>query len=194
MRRYICTYEEHIWFTSIGIDACASFEYTSRGYTSQCREEGTIIVFETGKFLLIPKIFVGINKMQPVVWTLIGLVTYVCGLVLVVTMTPRLWKFSYDEWMFMGYAIAVVSGGILVFVPLGITFALFNGSFGVKIFDFLLLVGIFVVGLRMSLRSFRPRYAGGTFQVSRILAGSFCLLLLAASVYCIFLLFLTPQS
>lgn len=132
--------------------------------------------------------------MQPVVWTLIGLVAYVCGLVILVTMTPRLWKFRYDEWMFMGYAVAVVSGGILVFVPLGITFALFNGSFGVKIFDFLLLVGIFVIGLGMSLRSFRPRYAGGTFQISRILAGSFCLFLLAASVYCIFLLFLTPQS
>ena len=132
--------------------------------------------------------------MQPVVWTLIGLVAYVCGLVIVITMTPRLWKFKFDEWMFMGYAVAVVSGGILVFVPLAITFALFNGSFGVKIFDFLLLVGIFVVGLRMSLRSFRPRFAGGTFQVSRILAGGFCLLLLAASIYCIVLLFLPTQA
>jgi hypothetical protein len=132
--------------------------------------------------------------MQPVVWTLIGLVAYVCGLVIVITMTPRLWKFRFDEWMFMGYAVAVVSGGILVFVPLAITFALFNGSLGVKIFDLLLLIGIFVVGLRMSLSSFRPRNAGGTFQVSRILVGSFCLLLLAASVYCIILLFLPPQA
>ncbi|HYX50468.1 MAG TPA: hypothetical protein VE843_12035 [Ktedonobacteraceae bacterium] len=132
--------------------------------------------------------------MQLVVWTLLGLVAYVCGLVIVVTMTPRLWKFKYDEWMFMGFAVAIVCGGILVFVPLAITFALFNGSFGVKIFDFLLLVGIFVIGLRMSLRSFRPRFAGGTFQISRILAGSFCLLLLAASVYCIILLFLPTQA
>ena len=132
--------------------------------------------------------------MQPVIWTLIGLVAYVSGLVIVVTMTPRLWKFKFDEWMFMGYAVAVVSGGILVFVPLAITFAIFNGSFGVKIFDFLLLVGIFVVGLRMSLRSFRPRFAGGTFQVSRILAGSFCFLLLVASLYCIILLFLPTKA
>ena len=136
----------------------------------------------------------GLNTMQPVVWTLIGLIAYVCGLVIVITMTPRLLKFSYDEWKFMGFAVAVVLGGIMAFVPLAITFALFNGSLGVKIFDFLLLVGIFVVGLRTSLRSFRPRNAGGTFQVSRILAGSFCLLLLAASVYCIILLFLPPQS
>lgn len=132
--------------------------------------------------------------MQPVVWTLLGLVAYIFGLVIVITMTPRIWKFKYDEWKFMGYAVVVVSGGILAFVPLAITFALFNGSFGVKIFDFLLLAGIFVVGLRMSLRSFRPRFAGGTFQVSRILAGSFCLLLLAASAYCIILLFLPPQA
>ena len=132
--------------------------------------------------------------MQPVVWTIIGLIAYACGLAIVISMTPRLWKCRYDEWMFMGYAVAVVSGGILLFVPLGITFALFNGSFGVKIFDFLLLVGIFVVGLRMSLRSFRPRFAGGTFQVSRILAGSFCLLLLAASIYCMILLFVPSQA
>jgi hypothetical protein len=132
--------------------------------------------------------------MQSIVWTLIGLIAYVCGLVIIVTMTPRLWKFRYDDWMFMGYAVAVVSGGILVFVPLGITFALFNGSFGVKVFDFLLLVGILIIGLRMSLRSFRHRYASGTFQVSRFLAGSFCLLLLAASVYCIILLILPQQS
>ena len=136
----------------------------------------------------------GLDRMQPAVWTLIGIVAYVCGLVIVITMTPRLWKFSYDEWKFMGCAVAVVSGGILAFVPLAITFALFNGSLGVKVFDFLLLAGILVVGLRTSLRSFRPRNAGGTFQVSRILAGSFCLLLLAASVYCIILLFLPPQS
>lgn len=132
--------------------------------------------------------------MQPVVWTLLGLIAYACGLVIVVTMTPRLWKFNYDEWMFMGFAVAVVCGGILVFVPLAITFALFNGTLGVKIFDFLLLFGILVVGLRMSLRSFFPRYGGGTFQVSRILAGSFSLLLIAASVYCIILLLLPPQS
>jgi hypothetical protein len=131
--------------------------------------------------------------MQPVLWTLIGLIAYVGGLVIVVTMTPRLGQYRYDEWMFMGYAVVVVSGGILLFVPLAITFALFNGTFGVKVFDFLLLVGIFVVGLSMSLRSFRPRFVGGTFQVSRILAGSFCLLLLAASVYCIILLFVPSQ-
>jgi hypothetical protein len=136
----------------------------------------------------------GIDRMQPVIWMLIGLVAYVCGLILVIAMTPRLLNLRYDEGLFMVIAVAVVLGGVLAFAPLAITFALFNGSFGVKILDFLLLAGIFVVGLRMSLRSFRPHYGSGTFQVSRILAGSYCLLLLAASMYCIIVLFLPTQS
>jgi hypothetical protein len=142
----------------------------------------------------MPNILNGEDKMQPYVWTIFGLVAYVCGLVILITMTPRLLKLRYDEVQFMGIAVVVVSGGILAFAPLGITFALFNGSFGVKIFDFVLLVGIFVVGLIMALRSFRPRYVGGTFQVSRILAGSYCFILLAASIYCIILLFLPAQT
>ena len=28
--------------------------------------------------------------MQPVVWTLIGLIAYVCGLVIIITMTPTI--------------------------------------------------------------------------------------------------------
>lgn len=132
--------------------------------------------------------------MQLAVWTLIGLVAYVCGLWIIMTMTPRLMKLRFDEGLFMGIAAADVFGGMLAFAPLAITFALFNGTFGVKILDFLLLAGIFYVGLRMTWRSFRPRSSGGTFRVSRILVGSYSLLLLAASIYCIVLLFLSPQS
>ncbi len=131
--------------------------------------------------------------MQIAVWTLIGLAAYVCGLWIVMTITPRLLKLRYDEGLFMGLATADILGGMMAFAPLAITFALFNGSLGVKILDFLLLAGIFYVGLRTSLRSFRSRFSGGTFRVSRILVGSYCLLLLAASVYCIVLLFLPSQ-
>jgi len=132
--------------------------------------------------------------MQIAVWTLIGLVAYVCGLWIVLTITPRLLKLRFDEGLFMGLAAAEIGGGMLAFAPLAITFALFNGSFGVKILDFLLLAGIFFVGLRMSLRSFRPRFPDQTYRVSRILVGGYCLLLLVASAYCIVLLFLPPQS
>ena len=38
------------------IDAYASFEYTSRGYNFQFVEEGTIVVSDGVKCLLVPKI------------------------------------------------------------------------------------------------------------------------------------------
>lgn len=133
----------------------------------------------------------GLERMQHVIWTLIGLVAYICGLVIIVAVTPRLWRLRFDEGLFMAIAAADVLGGILAFAPIGITFALFNGTFGIKALDFLLLVGIFIVGLRMSLRSFRTRYKGGTFQLSRILVGSYSLLLVAAAVYSIVLLFVS---
>lgn len=132
----------------------------------------------------------GSGRMQPVLLTVIGVIAYICGLLIIITVTPRLLKLNFDEGLFMGIAATDVFGGILAFAPVGITFALFNGTFGIKIVDFLLLVGILIVGLRMSLRSFRPRYPAGTFQVSRMLAGSYCLLLLAAALYAIVLLFL----
>jgi hypothetical protein len=133
----------------------------------------------------------GLERMQHVIWTLIGLVAYICGLVIIVAVTPRLWRLRFDEGLFMAIAAADVLGGILAFAPIGITFALFNGTFGIKALDFLLLVGIFIVGLRMSLRSFRTRYKGGTFQLSRILVGGYSLLLVAAAVYSIVLLFVS---
>ncbi len=133
----------------------------------------------------------GSGRMQPVLLTVIGVIAYIFGLLIIITVTPRLLKLNFDEGLFMGIAAADVFGGILAFAPVGITFALFNGTFGIKILDFLLLVGILIMGLRMSLRSFRPRYPAGTFQVSRILAGSYCLLLLAAALYAIVLLFLS---
>ena len=108
---------------------------------------------------------------------------------IVVNATPRLLKLSFDEGLFMGIAAADVLGGILAFAPIGITFALFNGAFGIKVLDFLLLAGILFVSLRMTLRSFRPRYMGGTYRVSRILAGSYCALLFAAAIYALILLF-----
>ena len=133
----------------------------------------------------------GLERMQQVLWTLIGLVAYICGLVIIVAVTPRLWKLRFDEGMFMGLAAADVLGGILVFAPIGITFALFNGTVAIKLFDFLLLVGIFIVGLWMSLRSFRPPYKGGTFQISRVLVGSYSLLLVAAALYSIVHIFVS---
>lgn len=135
----------------------------------------------------------GVDNMQPVVWTVIGLIAYIGGLAIILTMTPRLLKLRFDEGLFMGIAAADVFGGLLAFAPVGLTFALFNGAFGIRVLDFLLLVGIVVVALRIAVRSFRPRYMAGTFQTTRMLAGGYGLLLLAAALYSMVLLILPSQ-
>src|SRR5260370_9299003 len=119
--------------------------------------------------------------MQPVVWTVIGLIAYIGGLAIILTMTPRLLKLRFDEGLFMGIAAADVFGGLLAFAPVGLTFALFNGAFGIRVLDFLLLGGIFVVALRIALRSFRPRYMAGPFQTTPMLARASGLFLRPAS-------------
>jgi len=128
--------------------------------------------------------------MQQFLLTLACLIAYAGGLVILVKVTPRLLSLSFDEGMFMGIAAADVFGAILAFGAVGITFALFNGYIPIRVLDFLLLVGILIVGIHMSLRSFRPRSIKDTFPVSRVIAGSYCLLLFVAALYLIVWLFL----
>lgn len=128
--------------------------------------------------------------MQQFLLTFVCLIAYAGGLVILVTVTPRLLFLSFDEGMFMGIAAADVFGAILAFGAVGVAFALFNASIPIRVLDFLLLVGILIVGIRMSLRSFRPRNIKGTFPVSRVIAGSYCLLLFVAALYLIVWLFL----
>jgi hypothetical protein len=127
-----------------------------------------------------------------VLGTLASLIAYIGGLFIVIKVTPLLLSRQYDEGLFMGIAAADIVGGILAFAAVMVTFALLNGTQNVitRIFDTVLLVGIFLIAVRMSLHSFRPRIVAGTFLVSRILAGSFCLLLVLAATYAIVLLFL----
>jgi hypothetical protein len=127
-----------------------------------------------------------------VLGTLASLIAYIGGLFIVIKVTPLLLFRQYDEGLFMGIAAADIVGGILAFAAVMVTFALFNGTQNVitRVFDTVLLVGIFLIAVRMSLHSIRPRTVAGTFLVSRILAGSFCLLLILAAIYAIVLLFL----
>ncbi len=128
--------------------------------------------------------------MQQFLLILACLIAYAGGLVILIKVTPRLLYLSFDEGMFMGIAAADVCGAILVFGAVGITFALFNGNIPTRGLDFLLLVGILIVGIRMALRSFRAGNIKGTFPVSRVVAGSYCLLLCVAAFYLIVWLFL----
>src|SRR6266566_3457918 len=118
-----------------------------------------------------------------VLWTLASLIAYVCGLIILVKVTPLLLSRSYDEGLFMAIAAGDVFGGLFVFGAVALTFALFSGSFAIRVLDFLLLVGIIIVSARLSYISFR--------RASRIVAGTYCLFLVLAALYYMVLLF-TP--
>jgi len=133
----------------------------------------------------------GLIHMLFVLGTLASLVAYAGGLFIVIKVTPLLLSRRYDEGLFMGIAAMDILGSILSFAAVMVSFALLNGTQNIvtRVFDTVLLVGIFLIAVRMSMRSFRPRITTGTFLVSRILAGSFCLLLTLAALYAIVLLF-----
>ena len=121
--------------------------------------------------------------MSNVIWVLMGIIAYIAGLAIIIQVTPRLLLRSYDEGLFMGIAAIDIMGALFVFGAVGLTYALFSGNFAVKVLDFLLLVGILIVGSRTALFSFRPRRAKGTFRASRIMAGIYCLALALAACW-----------
>jgi hypothetical protein len=126
-------------------------------------------------------------------WTLLCLIAYIGGLVILVWVTPHLLTRSYDEGLFMGIAVADIFGGMLAFGAVAITFGIFSGNFGSKVLDFVLLIGILIVGGRMSLRSFRSRSFSGTYLTSCIVAGSYGAFLTLAALFYIVIL-LVPSS
>lgn len=127
--------------------------------------------------------------MSPALWTVLSLIAYICGLAIILKVTPRLYKLAYDEGLFMVIAGADVLGAIFAFSAVEITFAAFNGTFSIRVLDFFLLVGIFIIGMRVTMRSLRPRFTGGTFRISRILVGCFGIFLLLATFFSLVFLF-----
>ena len=129
--------------------------------------------------------------MSYVLWTLACLGAYVCGLITLVKVTPLLLARSYDEGLFMVIAAGDVFGGLFVFGAVALTFALFSGTFAIRMLDFLLLLGILIVSARLSYISFRPRRTRTFRRASRIVAGTYCLFLVLAALYSMVLL-VTP--
>jgi hypothetical protein len=127
--------------------------------------------------------------MQPFLWTFLCLIAYIGGLVIITRVTPLLFSYEYYEGMFLGVAVADIVGGILAFGALVVTYGLFSGAFGIRVLDFLLLVGIFIVGLRMVRLSMRPREAHA-YLSSRVAAGIYCGLLALAAILSLILLFM----
>ena len=128
--------------------------------------------------------------MQGLLWTLISIVIYIGGLVIIARMTPMMPSHAFDEGVFMGLAALAILGALLAFGAIVVTYFLFSGNIGVRALDFLLLLGILIVATRTSLRSFHPHKSTATFSVSRVLAGSYCILLTIAALCYIVLLFI----
>lgn len=121
--------------------------------------------------------------------TLLCLVSYGGGLVLLHRITPMLLRSRFDDVFFMGLAAAIIIGSLLAFAPIGILFAYFNSILSVRIFDVILLLGIAVVALRIGYRCFRPAYTTQVVRLSGILAGSYYILVLGLATYAVVLMF-----
>ncbi|HEX7733483.1 MAG TPA: hypothetical protein VF458_01425 [Ktedonobacteraceae bacterium] len=119
------------------------------------------------------------------------LVAYIAGLVLLVRIMPRLIKRAFDEALFIGVAALAILGAMLAFGSIGVTFALFSGSLGARIWVALLLLILGIITLRTSINAFRPRYNSyqSANKTSRLLTGSFFLLLAVAAAALLALLF-----
>jgi hypothetical protein len=128
--------------------------------------------------------------MSDFLWVIGSLIAYIGGLVVIWQVTPRMLGRSYDEGLFMAIAALDIVGALLAFGAVVVTFALFNGAIGIRVMDFILLVGILLLGVRMAWFSFRPRLLTNTVAVSRVIAGVYCLCLALAALYYIVQMFM----
>ena len=123
-------------------------------------------------------------------WTIVCLIGYGGGLVVLWRVTPLIVVRSYDEGLFMAIMALDIFGGIFAFGAVTITFALFSGNFPIRLLDFFLLLGILIVGARLAYTSFRAnRHRRGSYLASRIVAGVYCLALALAALFYLVLLF-----
>ena len=127
--------------------------------------------------------------MQYFLWTLLSIIAYIVGLVMLLQVTPRLFRFAFDEPAFIGVAALDILAGLLTFGTLFVTYSVFNGNFPIKVLDFFLLIGILAVSIRLALSDRKLRTITGTSIISWWLAEIYCLFLALASFYCIIQLF-----
>ncbi len=120
--------------------------------------------------------------------TLLSLVAYIVGLVLILKATPRLLFRSYDEIRFMVLAVLAILGAFLTFGGIVVSLAVWDGNIGIKAVDFILLVLVILITGRMAVSCFRNTKQDVQF-VSRYAAGVFCLFLSLSAVYYIVALF-----
>ena|SRR5579884_3303308 len=127
--------------------------------------------------------------MQSFLWVLLGIIAYGGGLFIIMRMTPRLLSHTFDEMFFMGVGALDILGALLSFGAVALTLAMTNGAFPIRVLDFLLLIGIFIVTARTALYCIRPRI--GASAASRALTGGFSFFLAVAAVFYLVQLFTT---
>jgi hypothetical protein len=124
-----------------------------------------------------------------ILWTIVCLCAYVGGVVILVKVTPLLLSRNFDEGYFMAIAAADVFGGMFVFGAVAITFALFSGTFAIRLLDFFLLLGIVLVTFGLSYKCFRSPRTIKDDPVSRVVASGYALFLGLAALFYLVLLF-----
>ena len=102
--------------------------------------------------------------MSVAVWVIASIVAYAVGLGVLIRVTPLLYYRSYDGEMFLGIAALDIFGAILAFGAVLITLALFNGAIGVRILDFLMMIGILLTSVYLVRRSLRRVAPAGAFR------------------------------
>ena len=127
--------------------------------------------------------------MSVAVWIITSFIAYIAGMAILVRVTPKLYYRSYDGEMFLGIATLDILGAILAFGAVIVTLALFNGAAGVRILDFLMLVGILIVSISLIRKSLR-RPPAGSFRSSLLLVAGYGIFLLLACIYTIIQLLL----
>jgi uncharacterized membrane-anchored protein len=124
---------------------------------------------------------------------------YSAGNFLLLRYTPQILKRRFDEWRFTLLAAIDILGGLLVFAPIGIMFAFFNAAPGIRILDIILLAVVAGISLRLAYRSFfpwrhpNPLRSTGAIRLSGILAGCYCVLLVAAALYALIMTVALPS-
>jgi hypothetical protein len=129
--------------------------------------------------------------MSYTLWIVASLVAYIVGLIVLVRVTPVLYHRRYDEELFLGIAALDIFGAMLAFSAVIVTLALFNGATGIRVLDFLMLVGILLIALRTTWTSLFRLPTATMVRSSRLLVGGFSLLLLVGCIYMLVELFLT---
>jgi len=133
--------------------------------------------------------------MQATTLTLLSLIAYIAGLILLFRIAPILVKRSFDDPLFIAVAAVAILGAMLTFGAVGVTYNVFSGNIPIRVLDALLLIVLLIATIRMARSALSPRYGIGigTSRISRILAGSFFIVLTIAALYVLVLLFV-PTS